>query len=170
MFRTETQQWSKGEQEWPKHLLLPSVCTMCLPDHVYTAQCAFSPQEQKKQRQLKFQTLDSGSGVYLTYQRGLGLQVLPASYSPYLLQGRPLPSTLNFSAQNLGCPSPEALPCIIQTVWLPKAFLLYPLYLWPPGCLIPLSPLPFPFPLDSGYDKSERPLMCVFLAVLSHIL
>jgi hypothetical protein len=36
---------------------------------------------------VKFQSSTYGRGAYLTYQSGPGLQDLPASLSPYLLQG-----------------------------------------------------------------------------------
>jgi hypothetical protein len=61
---------------------------------------------------LSLKAKTSNYGAYLTYQSGPGCHVVPASLSPYLLTGcswHTLPSTLNSSAQALGCPSPERL-------------------------------------------------------------
>lgn len=72
-------------------------------------------------------------GAYLTYQKGPGLQVLPAN-SPYYrvwlsYYGHyPQLFTLACAAQGLGRSSPRTLPYIIQTFWLPSLFV--PLASW----------------------------------------
>jgi hypothetical protein len=62
-----------------------------------------------------FQTGTGNHGAYLTYQIGPGLQVLPASLSPHLLQDTAgwcthPPSTLNFPAQGLHSLPSACLP------------------------------------------------------------
>lgn len=88
------------------------------------------------------------SGVYLTYQSGLGHQVLPPSLSPSLLQGigwQTPPAILNFCSPGAGLPFPNCL-----SLYSPNHFSytspfypFYPLPSWPLGPLA-LSPLPLP--------------------------
>lgn len=91
------------------------------------------------------------SGVYLTYQSGLGHQVLPPSLSPSLLQGigwQTPPAILNFCSPGAGLPFPNCLSLYSPTISATQAlFILSTLY--PPGLLAPwLSPL-CPCPVSS---------------------
>lgn len=90
------------------------------------------------------------SGVYLTYQSGLGHQVLPPSLSPSLLQGigwQTPPAILNFCSPGAGLPFPNCLSLYSPTISATQALLSFlPFTLlasWPPGSL-PSAPAQSP--------------------------
>jgi hypothetical protein len=65
-------------------------------------------------------------GAYLTNLSRPGLQVLPASHSPYLEYPNPnreLSSPSGGKTGRLGCPSPKGSPLLIQTFWDPRSLL-----------------------------------------------
>lgn len=92
----------------------------------------------------------------LTYQNGPGLMVPPSIFRTYLLQsmadipGPPLPRTLRLLLS-------EALPYILQTVWLPA--------LWPLGCCAWFLSLPSPLGLPTRFTVTTplNFLRCVCL-------